>query len=102
MERTPDTGQDILRQHVTVPPHVVYRDFVSETVLLNIQTGQYHGLNPVAGRMLKVVDEVGSVEAAVKRLAEEFGQPQERIRDDLAELCERLLERKLLEVRAVA
>jgi hypothetical protein len=91
---------EILRMRVGVPRHVVFRDFVSETVLLNINTGQYHGLNPTAGRMLTVLDSVGEVDAAAKQLAREFEQPLDRIEEDLSELCEGLIERNLLEVRA--
>jgi hypothetical protein len=90
---------EILQLRVGVPQHVVYRDFVSETVLLNINTGQYHGLNPTAGRMLTVLDGAESVDAAVNQLAAEFEQPLERIGDDVSELCEALLERSLLEIR---
>jgi hypothetical protein len=89
---------ETLQLRLRVPQHVVFRDFVSETVLLNIETGQYHGLNPTAGRMLTVLDGAGSVEAAAKQLAKEFDQPIERVADDLSELCEGLLERKLLEI----
>src|SRR5687768_12528437 len=97
-EGTPDI-LSTLQQRVRVPQHVVYRDFVSETVLLNIQTGQYHGLNPTAGRMLAVLDKVDSVEEAAKQLAREFEQPVDRIEADLSEFCAGLLERKLLEIR---
>lgn len=94
-------GNDIetLQMNVKLPQHVVYRDFVSETVLLNIETGKYHGLNPTAGRMLAVLDKVGSVDETATQLAREFEQPVERIREDLAEFCESMLERKLLEIR---
>src|SRR4051812_17188677 len=97
----PPNGK-IAELRVGVPRHVVYRDFVSETVLLNIDTGQYHGLNPTAGRMLQVLDEVTSVATAIQRLASEFGQPVDRIEEDLTGLCEGLLERGLLEVREAA
>ena len=90
---------ETLQMNVKLPQHVVYRDFVSETVLLNIETGKYHGLNPTAGRMLAVLDKVGSVDETATQLAREFEQPVERIREDLAEFCEGLLERKLLEIR---
>jgi hypothetical protein len=89
----------IAELRVEVPRHVVYRDFVSETVLLNIETGQYHGLNPTAGRMLQVLDEVTSVATAIEQLAREFEQPVERIEQDLTSLCEGLLSRGLLQVR---
>ena len=68
-------------------------------MLLNINTGQYHGLNPTAGRMLTVLDSVGEVDTAAKQLAREFEQPLDRIEDDLSELCEGLIERNLLEIR---
>jgi hypothetical protein len=86
---------------VTVPQHVVFRSFVAETVLLNIQTGQYHGLNPVAGRMLELLAQVGSVDDVVEPLAREFDVPVERVDVDLRELVEGLRERGLVEVRTV-
>jgi hypothetical protein len=47
----PDT---LLSASLRLPQHVVHRSFVAETVVLNLQTGKYHGLNPVGGRMLEV------------------------------------------------
>jgi Coenzyme PQQ synthesis protein D (PqqD) len=85
---------------VGVPQNVVYRDFAAETVLLNIETGMYHGLNPVAGRMLETLDRVGRVREAVALLAREFEQPLEVVERDLTGLCDGLLQRGLLEVRA--
>src|SRR5829696_5985420 len=87
---------------VGVPRNVVYRDFAAETVLLNIETGMYHGLNPVPGRMLETLDRLGSVREAVNLLAQEFEQPVDVIERDLAGLCEGLLQRGLLEVRSAA
>ncbi|HKP21801.1 MAG TPA: PqqD family protein [Thermoleophilaceae bacterium] len=83
---------------VRIPDHVVFRGFVSETVVLNLHTGQYHGLNPVAGRMLEVLGEDGRLEPAIAILAEEFKQPVERIEEDLTRLRDELLTRELLEV----
>ena len=92
----------LLDAEVVIPGHVVYRDFASETVLLNIETGTYHGLNPVAGRMLETLDRVGRVRDAVPLLTTEFEQPVEVIERDLAALCEGLVQRGLLEVREAA
>ena len=90
-----------LQLRVGIPQHVVYRDFVSETVLLNIQTGQYHGLNPTAGRMLTVLDKVASVDEAATQLAQASSSSRSSaIQRDLSTLCEGLLERGLLEIRA--
>src|SRR5215208_6210725 len=87
---------------VGVPRNVVYREFAAETVLLNIETGLYHGLNPVAGRMLEALDRLGSVREAVLAIAQEYAEPVEVIERDLTGLCEGLLERGLLELRAPA
>src|SRR3954469_21085357 len=94
--------KNLLDAIVVIPGHVVYRDFASETVLLNIETGTYHGLNPVAGRMLETLDRVGRVRDAIPMLAAEFEQPIDVIERDLAALCDGLLQRGLLEVRPAA
>ena len=52
LRAVPDTCRRSLASKVTRPQHVVYRSFPSETVVLNLQTGSYHGLNATAGRML--------------------------------------------------
>jgi hypothetical protein len=66
-------------------------------VLLNLNTGQYHGLNPTGGRMFEVIGEYNDFDQSAAALATEFGRPLETVRTDLRELCESLLERGLLE-----
>jgi Coenzyme PQQ synthesis protein D (PqqD) len=84
---------------VRVPEHVVYRSFEAETLLLNLDTGQYHGLNPTGGRMLELLKETdGSVREATERLAGEVEMAPEEIADDLASFCADLAERGLIEV----
>lgn len=85
---------------VRVPDHVVFRPFPGETVALNLQTGKYHGLNPVAGRMVEVLIDTGDVEATANLLAEEYGQPVETVAADLHSLCEDLSRRGLIELHA--
>jgi Coenzyme PQQ synthesis protein D (PqqD) len=88
----------ILDATVKLPKHVVYRTFVYETVVLNLESGKYHGLNPVGGRMLELLDKNGNVRAVAGRLAEEFDRPQAEIEGDLAEFCADLAERGLIEL----
>lgn len=66
-------------------------------VLLNLNTGQYHGLNPTGGRMYEVLGDCGDLDEAAARLSEEFSQPLETVAEDLRQLCAGLLERGLLE-----
>jgi hypothetical protein len=85
---------------VQVPDHVVFRPFPGETVALNLQTGKYHGLNPVAGRMVELLALNGDLETTAGLLAEEYGQPYETVADDVRSLCEDLSRRGLIEVLA--
>lgn len=91
---------DILESAFEVPPNVVYREFAHETVMLNLDTGKYHGINPTAARMLEALQRSVSGRAAAASLAETFGQPLERIEQDLATFCVGLLERGLIAVGA--
>jgi hypothetical protein len=86
------------RVTVTIPDHVVFRAFAAETVVLNINTGQYHGLNPVAGRMLETLQGTPKLTQAARALADEFEQPPERVEHDLWTLCQSLRTRGLVEI----
>ena len=96
-DTTPER-ETLLTATVQVPQHVVFRRFPAETVVLNLQTGKYHGLNPTAGRMLERLSETGSVREAAALTAEEYEQPREATERDLCDLCEALMERGLIEV----
>lgn len=93
------TSRDRLDQaRVVVPRHVVHREFPTETVILNLRTGKYHGLNPTAGAMLEALAEGGSVAAVGAEMAARFGLHEETATADVRQLCEALLERGLVEL----
>lgn len=88
----------LLKAKVKVPQHVVYRTFPSETVVLNLETGKYHGLNPTAGRMLEMLERADSVLDAASLAASDYEQPQAATERDMCELCGALISRGLIEV----
>jgi hypothetical protein len=91
---------EVLGASATVPEHVVFRSFEAETLLLNLETGQYHGLNATGGRMLELLKETGGeVRQSVERLAKEYEIDTETIATDMADFCLSLEERGLLEVQ---
>jgi hypothetical protein len=92
--------EGILGARVSVPEHVVYREFAEETVILNLQSGMYHGLNQTAARMLEVIRSTPTVGGAIDELASEFEQPPETIRRDVVTLCQALADRGLIEQHA--
>lgn len=90
--------QSLLDTSIRLPQNVVYREFPHETVILNLDTGKYHGVNPTGGEMLRVLQAAPSVREAAAQLAETFGRPLETIQADLLTFCSGLLERRLIEV----
>jgi hypothetical protein len=92
------SDQQILASRARLPQHVVHRSFVAETVVLNLRTGKYHGLNPTAGKMLDELETAASVGDVVPLLAEEYGVEAGQVEGDLLSLCRGLLERDLIEI----
>lgn len=97
-----DNAESVLAAQVVVPEHVAQRDFADQSVAVNLQTGQYHGLNPTAARMVKVLGDSRIVGDAVQPLASEFDQPREVIEKDVVGLCRDLAERGLIELHGDA
>jgi hypothetical protein len=96
------SGAALLARRARVPQHVVYREFVNETVVLNLQTGTYHGLNPTGGLMLQAIDKIGVLRDALAKLVADYEWDPAEVEPDFVSLCERLLERNLLELDGVA
>jgi hypothetical protein len=101
MEPEGRTGKQLSPDtRVRISDGVAHRHFPEELVVVNLRTGQYHGLNETAGRMLEALEEMGTVGAAAGVVAEESGEPLERVQGDLVTLCSGLLERGIIEIDA--
>lgn len=83
---------------IEIPTDVVRRAFGEEVVLLNLKTGQYHGLNATAGYMLDLLEASGDAATTAEQVARECLVPVDMVQADLADLCEQLLERGLITV----
>jgi hypothetical protein len=98
---SPDTlpsTSSLLTSRIRVPHHVVYRSFPAETVVLNLHTGKYHGLNATAGGMLEALERASCVRDAAVAVAESYEQPQAIVEQDICQLCNALLARGLIEL----
>jgi hypothetical protein len=69
-----------------------------ETVLLNVQTGHYYGMDEVGGRFFEVLLDAKSVASAVDSLVQEFDAPIEQIVLDMLHYCSDLLAHGLIEL----
>jgi hypothetical protein len=88
--------------YARVPEHVVYRPFPHETVVLNLDTGKYHGLNPTAGRMLELLERGLSIGDTAELVADEYQRPLADVERDLKTFCADLSARGLIELSANA
>ena len=96
------TEHQILGMRAEIPTDVVLRGFVTETVVLNLQTRQYHALNPTGGRMVEVLVEAETVRRAAEILATEYGREQGEIAADLCQFCTELEQRGLIALTSSA
>jgi hypothetical protein len=91
-----------LAARVTVPEHVVRREFPDETVVLNLQSGKYHGLNATAAAMLDALESGATPGDAAARIAGDAGIEVARVEADMLTLVRSLADRGLVEVDAAA
>ncbi|MFL6199433.1 MAG: PqqD family protein [Thermoanaerobaculia bacterium] len=81
---------------VTVPPGVMFRDLDGEAVVLELESGRYFGLNETGTRMWLLLQEHGSVEAALRALLSEYDVAEELLRRELTSFVETLSSQRLL------
>ncbi len=82
----------------TIPQHVLVRVLDRESVLLNLQTERYFGLDETGTRMWQLATTAPCIDAAYQDLLAEFDVDAELLRADFSELLERLVENGLLQV----
>ncbi len=85
-----------LADRVVVPQHVLVRFMDRESVLLNLETERYFGLDETGTRMWQVATSAPNVEAALLQLQDEYDAQLEILQSNLTELLGRLVENGLL------
>jgi hypothetical protein len=81
-----------------VPTHVLVRHLDGESVLLNLESERYFGLDETGTRMLELATTMPSLNVAYERLLEEFEVEPALLHDHLNELLNRLVENGLLQL----
>jgi hypothetical protein len=82
-----------------VPSHVLIRHLDGESVLLNLESERYFGLDGIGTRMLDLVTSLPSVESAYEKLLEEFDVEPSLLREHLNELLKSLVANGLLRLQ---
>jgi hypothetical protein len=84
---------------VEVPKDVLVRFVEKETMLLNLETECYYGLDETGTRMWQVVTAAPNIEKSYEELLSEFDVEPELLRQHFSNLLERLADLGLLRVQ---
>jgi hypothetical protein len=84
---------------VAAAPEVMFQTVGEESVLLNLKTSLYMGLDPVGTRMWTLLTDADSIQAAYEVLLAEYEVTPEQLRKDLEEFLDKLTEQGLIEAR---
>ena len=89
-----------LKNKLVVPDGVLVRDLAGESVLLNLNSESYFGLDEVGTHMWTVLTTSPSVDAAFDTLLIKYEVDPVQLRDDLHNFIEKLVDLGLLDVQA--
>lgn len=75
-----------LKQTITLSPDVISQEVSGETVLLDLQSENYFGLDEVGTRIWQLIKETSDLEAIYHTLLAEYEVSEERLQGDLKAL----------------
>jgi hypothetical protein len=81
---------------VRVPDDVLISNLQEESVILNLDSERYYGLDDVGTRFLSVLNTADSIEAAYEMLRGEYDVDAQNLRQHLLELVEDLVGQGIL------
>lgn len=85
-------------QKISAAPNVFAQDLAGESILLNLQTEQYFGLDDVGTQIWQTLLENNSIQNAINALLAEYDVEPTRLHQDVENLIEELLANELVEV----
>lgn len=83
---------------IVVPADTLINVIGGESVILNIKSERYYGLDDVGTGMWQALTTTGSIQMAYEVLLNEYEVDAELLRRDLIELLEKLTEAGLIEI----
>lgn len=73
-----------------------------EAVVLDIESGQYFGLNGVGARVFTMTEEPIAVATVIEHIASNYGVSSEQVQTDVLRFLERMQEHGLIELSKVS
>ena len=75
-----------LQQNITVNPDVISHEVSGETVILDLNSENYFGLDEVGTRIWQLIEEKGNLQAIVDQLLSEYDVDEDQLLEDLEAL----------------
>ena len=75
-----------LNQTITLSPEVISQEVSGETVLLDLESENYFGLDEVGTRIWQLIKESGDLQAIYNTLLDEYEVEEQRLQTDLEAL----------------
>jgi hypothetical protein len=72
-----------LNQNITLSPEVISQEVSGETVLLDLESENYFGLDEVGTRIWQLMKETSDLKAIYQTLLTEYDVSEERLQQDL-------------------
>ena len=92
------TNYEFSSSRVIVDPEVLFRVVGEETVILNLKTEQYLGLNDTGTRIWTALANARTLQQAYDEVLAEFDVGREDLKKDMQELLDALIAQRLVEV----
>jgi len=86
------------RRIARVSPSTLYREVQGEAVLLQLDSGEYFGLDAIATRMWQLIVEKGELNGVAEVMSEEFDVDPSVLSRDINDVVEELVAKRLLEL----
>ena len=83
---------------VTIPPQVIARLAGDETVILDLASGTYYGLDPVGARIWQLMAEGKALASVCETLVDEFDVSRETLELDVLRLTKELCAKGLVNI----
>ena len=83
---------------VTLTPDVVFKELRGESVLLDLASGTYFGLDETSTRLWQLLTSHGSLRRAFDGMLAEFDVEPDRLQGDLIDFVAELSRRRLVSV----
>ncbi|MEM6583713.1 MAG: PqqD family protein [Pseudomonadota bacterium] len=87
-----------LNQTITLSPEVISQEVSGETVLLDLESEHYFGLDEVGTRIWQLIKETDNLQTIFQTLLAEYDVSEERLTQDLDKLLTEIAELGLVKL----